>query len=621
MRDPSLDRNVVIASILIAVILFGWMWLAAPPPEDAEDPETPADTAEVVEEEPEAEDPEAEPLVETEEPEPVEDDAVAGALEGEEELITVESDLYTAQFSTKGGTIRSFELKEFLTFDQTRQVNIADTLRPGSLGVLFTTPDAHELDTRDLFFEPDFEESSLSVEDEPVELAFTADLGEGSLRLIYTFYPGEYEVDLRVEQENPLSYSTRGGYELVWDGGVPFAESNPDDEAHYAGAYARSGGELESIDLRSNDSGEQSLRGNVEWVSVKNKYFAAVLMPQQETAGAELIGQQVAANGEQVMREDFLASLLMPVAEEGSSDAFTMYLGPLEYYRINDYDAGLYEMVDFGWSFFTWITRPMARFIFIPAFWYLGDWLPNMGLVVIVLALLIKTVLYPLTKSSYRSMAQMRELQPQMKAIQEEYGDDPQKQQQAMMKLYKKSGVNPLGACLPMLMQWPVLIALYMFLQQSIEIRQEGFLWASDLSAPDPILSLPFEIPFYGDFVAGFTLLMAISLVIQMRIQGTASASGGGAQGKIMMYLMPGFLFVFFNRFPSGLSLYYLIYNIISAVQQKLINMGLEKEKEEGDLDDLWIDDENLSRRERNKLKRKRKKAERKRREQEEAKT
>ncbi len=145
------------------------------------------------------------------------------------------------------------------------------------------------------------------------------------------------------------------------------------------------------------------------------------------------------------------------------------------------------------------------------------------------------------------------------------------------MKLYKTSGVNPLGSCLPMFLQYPIIITLWQFLQQSIEIRQQGFLWANDLSAPDAILNLPFEIPFYGDFVAGFTVLMALSMVIQMRLQPTAAS---GMQAKIFMYVMPVFMLVIFNSFPSGLSLYYLCYNVITAGQQKLINNSIEAEKE-----------------------------------------
>jgi len=147
-----------------------------------------------------------------------------------------------------------------------------------------------------------------------------------------------------------------------------------------------------------------------------------------------------------------------------------------------------------------------------------------------------------------------------------------------MMKIYKETGVNPLGGCLPMFLQYPIIIALYQFLPQSIQLRHESFLWASDLSIPDAVLQLPFEIPIYGDYVAGFTVLMGLAMVVQMRVQATP---GSGAQAKVFMYLMPAFIFFIFNQFAAALSLYYLVYNIVSAGQQQWINMQLEKEKDE----------------------------------------
>ena len=609
MGESGIDRNVVIASVLIAIILFGWLYFAAPPPpEPAEEGEEA--TAEQVDPDREApDDPDAEAadiddVLETDDVARITDPALEGAIDGEERFITVDHDLYEAVFSTKGGTLRSFTLNEYLKWDLESQVQMADTLKNGSLAMIFTTPSAHVVDSRDLYFEADTENSVLDVESGETRLAFTAQLGEGFVRKIYTFVPGEYEVGLEIEQENANTFTTRDGYELVWDGGIPFAERSADDEAWYAAAYAQSGGSLESIGL-SDDYEELSLRGEVDWVAVKNKYFTAVIMPQGNTRGAELIGERSSTHPFGPQHEDYLASFVVPAAgAQAVSDAFTLYVGPMEYYRISGYNVGLYGMVDFGWAVIGWIVRPLAQYIFIPTFWYLGAWLPTYGLVIIFVAFLIKMVLYPLTKSSYTSMAQMREIQPEMEAIKEKYEDDPQKQQQAMMKLYKESGVNPLGSCLPMLMQWPVLVGLYFFLQQAIEIRQKGFLWATDLSAPDPIVNLPFEIPFFGDYIAGFCALMAVSLVIQMRVQG--SMGQGGAQAKVFMYLLPGFLFVFFNRFPSGLSLYYLFYNIISATQQKFINRTIEKNKDTKKLEEK--DPEDLSRREKQKLKRKRKK-------------
>uniref|UniRef100_UPI000A81071A YidC/Oxa1 family membrane protein insertase n=1 Tax=Rhodothermus marinus TaxID=29549 RepID=UPI000A81071A len=255
----------------------------------------------------------------------------------------------------------------------------------------------------------------------------------------------------------------------------------------------------------------------------------------------------------------------------------------MEYFRLARYDLGLYDMVDYGWDAFEWMTRPLAKFVFIPLFTLLGRLLGNYGLAIIVFALLVKIALYPLTRASFRNMAKMRELQPELEAIREKYADNPQKQQEAMMKLYREKKINPLGGCLPMLLQWPVLIALWQYFQQSLIVRQQAFLWAKDLSAPDPILHLPFKIPLYGDFVAGFTLLMGISMIIQMRIQSASTPSN--PQTKILTYVFPVFIFAIFNRLSSALNLYYLCYNIFSAIQQFWINRSLEREKAKAAVD------------------------------------
>ncbi|GIV61031.1 membrane protein insertase YidC [Rhodocaloribacter litoris] len=567
-----MDRNVVIATVLIALIMIVWLtWLTPPPPP----PAGPAAGDSLVAVEP--------PPVEDEPPPrrrtPPVDSTIAGATEGEERFITVETDLYEARFSTKGATLVSFTLKKYRKAGSEDPVQLIDTTKTGALALVFTTPNNRVVDTRNFFFTPSIGGDRLEVHDGPATLSFRATVGEGAITQTYTFVPEEYEVQLSVEQEGAATFETSLGYELMWDGGIPHTEGDPEQEAQRAGAYARSGGEVEYIDLNSDAYQEATLRGQVDWVAVKNTYFTAVVIPDGTTRGAELLGERLGEPGTPSLREDYAVSLLMPFPETGA-DAFRLYIGPMEYLRLADYGLGLYDMVDYGWDAFEWMTRPLAKFVFIPLFALLGGVLPNYGLVIIVLALLVKLAVYPLTKSSYRSMARMRELQPKMEAIKEKYADNPQKQQEAMMKLYKETGVNPLGGCLPMLLQYPIIIALWQFLPQAIEIRQKGFLWAHDLSAPDAILHLPFSIPLYGDFVAGFTLLMGISMIVQMRIQ--MSSTPTNPQMKIFTYIFPVMIFAIFNRLSSGLSLYYLCYNVLTAIQQKFINRSLEKEKEAG---------------------------------------
>jgi len=570
------DRNVVIATVLIALIMVVWFTWMSPStvPEQVTGPVV-ADSTERFEiEAPVFQAPE--PIVPGQVPVfTAGDSTVLGSQDGVVRDIVVESDFYTAVFSTRGGTITSMSLKTYTKFGSDEAVQLIDTTKGGAIGIVFMSPNNRIYDTRSFTFESSAP-NQITLGDVPVELVFRSEVGAGAIVKRYTLNRESYEIGISVSFEAPETFLAQGDYEIVWNGGLPFTEGDHQLETTKSGAYASSGGDVESVTLMSDSFEERSLRGVVEWIAVKNKYFMAALIPAVEARGAELIAERFGELDEEDVRLDFVASLQIPITDS-EADEFKLYLGPMEFKRINAYGVGLYDTVDFGWDFFEALTRPLAKFIFIPTFAFLSSFIPNYGLIIIIFSILIKLLLFPLTKKSFRSMAKMRELQPRMEAIKEKYRDNPQKQQKATMKMYKETGVNPLGGCMPMLLQYPIIIALWMFLPQAIEIRQQGFLWATDLSAPDVILSLPFTIPMYGNYVGGFTLLMGLSMVVQMKIQ---AMPGSGAQQKMFMYLMPLMMFVIFNKFAAGLSLYYLCYNVLTAAQQKLINSQLRKENE-----------------------------------------
>jgi len=577
-QEPGLDRSTVTGIVLITIIMGVWLiyFSPQPPPPQTEDP-----APEVVEEQDPGEqsEPEGAAIRPRQAQRTPVDSSFAAATQGEERSIVVQNNEYRAVFSTKGATLQGLTLTEYnIAGDRDEAVEMVSS-ETGALALAFTPPQGSYVDTRSLFFEtPGFAGDSLAVTDGPRELAFEVPVAGGVIRQVYTFEPDSYEIGLRIEQEGTNLLTNSGGYELVWDGGIPFSEADDGQEAAASGAYARSGGEVEQINLVKEPSESQRLNGDVEWVAVKDKYFIAVLLPDGMTEGAEIEGERYGEAGDEEFTEDFAVRLLMPRPSD-EADSFRLYLGPMEFERINAYDVGLYDVVDYGFGAF--MTRPIAKYIISPSFRFLGGLLPNYGLVIILFAIAVKLLLYPLTKVSYKNTARMRELQPKMEVIKEKYADDPQKQQEAMMKMYRETGVNPLAGCLPLLLQYPIIIALWRYFQNSIVIRQEQFLWAADLSAPDPIINLPFEIPFYGDFVAGFTLIMGLAMIVQMKV--AMPASTGGTQAKIMMYFLPGILFVVFNRLASGLSLYYLTFNILTIVQQKLINKEVDQEKEKGE--------------------------------------
>ncbi len=567
------DRNTLIGIVLISLILGLWMVFLAPQPVTEVQPEDPAA----------AQAPEAitAPDDESALSAPT-DSAFAAALTGTARDVVVVSDRYRATFSTHGGTLHSMQLLSYTHAESDDPVELVSS-EAGALAVVFAPPQGRLVDTRALYFEPSVGGGALPGDtlhvpeeaEEPVELAFEAPIGGGALRLVYGFMPDSYEVTFRVEAVGTDVLARSGGYEVVWDGAIPRAESNAQEEVQQSGAFVHWGGDTDVLRLSEPGEAEAvTATGAVEWVAVKTKFFAAVVIPEGETEGAVLEGSQIGTtDAPDSFAQDYTARLEMPSPAPGEADAFRLYLGPMQLTRLAAYDLGLYEMVDFG-AWIGWMIRPIAQFIIAPAFALLSTFLPNYGLVIILFAFLVKLVLYPLTKSSYTSMAKMREVQPEMEAIKEKYGDDPQKQQEAMMRLYREKGVNPLGGCLPMLLQYPILIAMWRFFQSTLVLRQESFLWAHDLSAPDPILHLPFSIPLYGDFVAGFTLLMGISMIAQIKFASPSGTAVTGQQ-KVLMYALPAFFFLFFNRFPSGLSLYYLAFNIFTVFQQRWINKHL----------------------------------------------
>ena len=603
-QSPEEQRNLIIATVALALIMFGWSYMFGPQPEPQQNQQaadttaqtqTPTATSDSAAPAPTGSasdsDEATEASAQTADASDVNvpDDAVtAAARTGTERMIVVDSEYFTAEFSTKGGTLRQFTLKDYKNFDQTTPVRLVDSSNTrGVTAITFTTPTNRNVDSRDLYFTASTDADTLFVTDEEQSLTFEAQLGEGTLRQTFTFKPASYDVGLDVQQLNATAFTNNDGYDLVWDGGLPLTEGGTQTELTSSGVFGMgTDEELRSVRLEGDsDHDEAGISSGVSWLAVKNKYFTAAMMPDNpdNARSGDIIGDFISGDTEDAIGSKQLQARLgmESLSERRDTDTFHFYLGPMYYYDLAKYERGLYEMVDYGWDFFEWMTRPFALFVFIPMLTYLGGYLPY-GIVVILMAVAIKVVVYPLTKKSYRSMAQMRELQPRMEEIKEKYDDDPQKQQEEMMNLYRDTGVNPLGGCMPMLLQYPIIIALYQFIPQSIQLRQQSFLWAADLSAPDKILMLPFEIPFLGDYLAGFTLLMGLSMVVTMRLQSTP---GSGAQAQLLMYGMPIFIFFIFNQFASALSLYYLFYNIVTAAQQKWINYQLEQEEDLADLE------------------------------------
>lgn len=499
--------------------------------------------------------------------------------------VVIKTPLYRTTFTNKGAGPLSFTLLEHETWDQHHIQMLTDTLRSAyTLG--FLTTGNFNVETRNILFKQATPQNKIQLEEgETAQLKYVLPVSQNK-RIVYTytFYGDSYSFDLNIHFEGLKQTIIGQTVEFGFASELAFTEKRVERDANSASAYVYTGGEMLRMQLSEPGHKEESYNGEIDWVSTRTQFFAQIIKSKTPTSGAELLGTRTATAERAGVNFDYETYLRTPIPDS-SSIQFGLYLGPLSAQSLDQFAGSAYSMVDVGYSWTSWFSEPLVRWVILPFFDFTSGFM-NVGLAIILFGILIKLVLYPLTRKSFKSMAAMKELQPEMKKIQEKFKDDPKRQQKETMKLYKKAGANPLGGCMPMLLQFPILITLWRFFQHSILIRQEAFLWATDLSAPDYIINLPFSIPFIGDQLAGFVLLMTVTMVIQSKVtggMGGAPAPGGGdAAGamKMMQYIFPVMMLFIFNNFAAGLSLYYLVYNVMSIAQQMLINKQMEASHE-----------------------------------------
>ncbi|MDP2038419.1 MAG: YidC/Oxa1 family insertase periplasmic-domain containing protein, partial [Ignavibacteria bacterium] len=355
-------------------------------------------------------------------------------------------------------------------------------------------------------------------------------------------------------------------YDVEWSNGLNFLEENSVDEATHANASAFSGDEQVMIDASTvGEKVEKDINGTVDWVATRNKYFAMILAPNAPSneGGAYFEGTHIANNFG--TREIYSASLKIPFKNQKyQKDSFTLYVGPIDYYLLKTYNNNYESIFEFGnFLGLKFIIRPISEYIMLPLLRFLDSFIPNYGLVIILFTIIIKLALSPLTKTSLKSMAKMQQLQPMIAELKEKYKDNQQKQQQETMKLYQTYGINPMGGCLPMLLQMPILVALWSLFNVAIDIRQQPFmLWIDNLSSPDIIYKLPFTLPLGINVISGLAILMGITMFIQQKM------SVKDPTQKAMIYIMPVMFTVMFMSMPSGLNLYYFVFNLLGIIQQ-----------------------------------------------------
>ena len=471
-----------------------------------------------------------------------------------EKITTVNTPLYTAVISSRGGgTIKSFHIKNYYTADS-QMVNVLAGLDGLNILTKVNNIDGQPID----LVSPWQQVGGLSERelDKTETLTYMFELSPGKyIRRVLTFDPGLYMVDIDVRCDDVRDVLS-GDLEIGWYGGLASTEKNKKDDHTYFKSYVFQGGEIENLKVKPGETDQRLFNGSADWGAIRTKYFVCSLIPRDLSSV-----RRASLTAKYDSLETYGMSFFVDIA---NVPVFSLYLGPLEYEKIKSIGVGLEQVMDFGWAF----IRPISKGVLI-ALKSMHEYIPNYGFVLIVFSFLIKILVYPLTKKSYQSTAAMQVVQPEINALREKYKNNSQKLNQATMKLYKERGVNPLGGCFPMLLQMPLLFALFIVFRTTIELRSEPFIWwIKDLSAPDTIFELPFTVPVYGSQVAVLPILMVVSMFIQQKMM-----TGGvqQPQQKTMQYFMTGFFFLIFNSFPSGLNLYYTLFNVLTIAQQKLI--------------------------------------------------
>ena len=567
-----MGKQETLGFILIASVLMLWMWYSAPkqqpqvPQPSTAQQSTYDSSRKQIQAAPEIK---KQILPEQEKAEQQYADTLGkffkGTISGREQTFIVETENYIAELSTKGGTIKRWTLKKYKTWDQ-YPAQLVNGNR-GDFSVLFTTTDGKVINTRNHFFTtqiPIGGKKVLSGDDQFV-VEFSLKGSEGRIVKKLTFKNQSYDFDADITFEGMQNVVANYEYQILWENSITFTEYNSVDEANSAAAYTYGGGELKEVNAKSiGDNPKEDPSGQTDWVAVRSKYFAVALISQDKKAdGAYLEGEHHSAPNNGVV-ERYSIALKYPYKNSPNETAkLSVYIGPLEFSTLKSYGRQLQEIMTLGWS---WI-RPITEYLFIPLFHILHLAIPNYGIVIIVFSIIIKVALYPLTKTSMRSMRNMQKLQPLMQEIKEKYKSDPQQVNVQTMKLYKEYGINPAGGCLPLIIQLPILYALYSLFTASIELRQASFmLWITDLSVPDVLIALPFSVPLLGNHLSGLTLAMGITMFVQQKQTVTDPTQ------KMLVWMMPVMMTIMFNHFPSGLNLYYFVFNILSIAQQYYFN-------------------------------------------------
>ncbi|MBM2815687.1 MAG: Preprotein translocase subunit YidC [Ignavibacteria bacterium] len=485
----------------------------------------------------------------------------AKLLKGSDQTITIETELYKAIIHSKGAVLTYFELKNYKKWDK----EPSQLIPTGELGISALTLEGKRIDTRELFYQFNTSETNIRLGGNR-SFSFSAILETEPGQFIekkFTFYGNQYIFDFDVNIEGMESVLHSRGLTLNWNDGLHYQELNSIDESSDAVAMTSLGQATEEIDASGDQPVQASATGSIDFAAVKIKYFSATIIPHPARSfdgTVDMEGKNYKVEHEGAV-EKYSLSFRLPYKGGTHNRSFKIFIGPLDYDIVKP--LGLDAEINFGWK---WLVRPIGEFFMLPIFKGIHDVVPNYGIAIIIFSILMKLLLYPLSIGQMKSAQKMQLLGPEMAAIRERFKDDNTKQQQETMKLYSEYGINPMGGCLPLLLQMPILYALWAVLRTAIDLRQaDFFLWITDLSVPDVLFTLPFKLIWFDQF-SGLALAMGITLFIQQKMSVT------DPRQKSMVYIMPVMFTLMFSGFPSGLNLYYFMFNLFGILQQVYMN-------------------------------------------------
>lgn len=509
----------------------------------------------------------------------------APAAEGEEQQIVLENSKVRLYLSTKGGRIARACLKEYKAYGDS--INDLCLFRADESALNFTLITANNriLGTRNLYFEA--LPGMMNEMGTQQVLRLHTDIEDCYMDFVYTLPEDEYMFSFAIVPHNMQHVLAQNvnSLEMQWHQLIPQQERGRVFEERYSRLqYMCTNGEIEQLSESKSDSQKES--GRVRWIAFKDQFFSTVMIADDAFTSLEVESTPQSKATNYIKEYDAHANVAFDITGNAPT-TFRYYLGPNHYNTLKAYDADLTgenrlqlkELVPLGWKIVAWINKALI----IPMFDIFTSWGLHIGWVILLMTLVIKLIILPFVFASYKSSAKMRVLKPQMDAINEKYPPEKmQERQQEMMKLYQRAGVSPMSGCLPMLFQFPVLMAMFWFLPTAIELRGKSFLWADDLSTYDAIFTWNYNLPLIGDHLSLFCLLMTICNIVYTYINMQSQAGGNDPSMKMMkwmMYLMPLMFFFWFNDYAAGLSYYYLVSLFMTIAQTMIFRWSIDDEK------------------------------------------